>query len=203
MTTDAKAAEQAAQESVAVRFSRVMKATTSPYGFLTDPVVVCAATAAFLVLALAFRGLAGREPGPLMLVFQLLVVVPLLVAIAVTISLGDARRGVVTWLAQLPFPMENLNALLNGIGEQLEVRFEGEPPDTQELTAELESVHPDSFVTDVQTETHTVEIRIGVIESKRNPARSNHARYVRCKALAEKVLAPISARHPIAEVRVK
>lgn len=203
MTSEADAAREAASERVATRFSRQMKATTSPYGILTDPVLVCAATAALLVVALAYRGLAGPDAGPLMLLLQVFVLVPLVIAVAVTVALGDARNRVVTWLAELPFPMENLNALLNGIGEQLEVRFERDVPDTRALNEQLESVHTDSFVTEVHEETHTIEIRIGVVENKRNPARSNHQRWVRCKALAEKVLAPLSSKHPIAEVRVK
>ena len=49
-------------ESVASRFSRLMNATTSPVGALTDPPLVATATAVLLVAFLAVLQLA---PGPI------------------------------------------------------------------------------------------------------------------------------------------
>ena len=48
-----------------------------------------------------------------------------------------------------------------------------------------------------------LEIRIGVIESKRNPSASNYRRYKRVVALVDQVLVPLSATHPILDVWVK
>ena len=60
-----------------------------------------------------------------------------------------------------------------------------------------------SGVAQYNEEARTVGIRIGVVDSKRNPAASNHRRYARVVALVEQVLVPLAERHPIASVRVK
>ncbi len=48
-----------------------------------------------------------------------------------------------------------------------------------------------------------LEIRIGIVDSTRNPSVSNHRRFLRVQALVADVLIPLSERHPIVEVRVK
>ena len=49
----------------------------------------------------------------------------------------------------------------------------------------------------------TIEVRIGVLESKGNPSASNFQRYARVQALVERVLVPLSEQYPIIQVRMK
>ena len=188
-----------ASELVAERFSRIMNATTSPLGVAGDPPITAAVTAVFLVAYLA-----ARQSDAAPLVQQVLLVLaglPLAAAILVPLVLLGARRRVVAWLAGLPFPVENVNALLNGLGDGLEITFRGAVPETPQLNAKLDEIHADCFVTDSKDQ--TVTIRIGVIDSKRNPAASNHGRYKRVIELVERVLVPLHKGHPIDVVRVR
>ncbi len=190
-----------ADQSVSTRFSRVMRATTSPYGVLTDPPLVALVTAVLVVVALvALRAGVSETVGRILVVVAAL---PLATATATTLALSGARRRVVGWLAGLPFPVENMNAVLNGVGEGLEVVFADAAPKAADLNPELDAVHPDSFVTRAEEGESAVEIRIGVVDSKRNPAASNHARYARVQAIVERVLLPLHAKRRIVEVRVK
>lgn len=193
--------EAQANELVAERFSRMMNATTSPLGVAGDPPVTAAATAVLLVAYLAARR--SDAPEGLQQVLMVLVLLPMVVAIGVAAALIGARGKVVKWLAKQPFPIENMNAVLNGLGEGLEVTFkEGVTvPETPALNAKLDAIHPDSFVTD--TKDQIVVMRIGVVDNKRNPAASNFRRYRRTIDLVEKVLVPLHAEHPIESVRVK
>lgn len=188
-----------ASELVAERFSRIMNATTSPLGVAGDPPVTAAITAVFLVAYLA-----ARQSDAAPLVQQVLLVLaglPVAAAILVPLALLGARRRVVAWLAGLPFPVENMNALLNGLGDGLEVTFRGAVPETPQLNAKLDEIHADCFVTDSKDQ--TVTIRIGVVDSKRNPAASNHRRYERVLELVERVLVPLHEGRPIDVVRVR
>jgi hypothetical protein len=197
----AEAPEVRADQSVATRFTRMMNASTSRWGVLTDPPIVAVACA---VLVLALLGAKGAGAGEAVVrALVALAILPIAVAVALTLALMGARRRVVAWLARQPFPVDNMNAVLNGLGEALEVSFVGEVPKAEEINPELDKVHPDSFVTGMIEETRTMEIRIGVVDSKRNPAATNHQRYARVIALVEQVLAPAHARYPIACVRVK
>ncbi len=203
-------ARQRAEQSIAVRFNRVMNATTSRWGVLSDPPVVAVTTAPALVALLAAMRL---EASPtVILALEVVTALPITIAVVITLALLGARRGVVEWLSGAPFPIENANALLNGLGESLEVTFAGACPSTPELNEALERVSPEAFVVSAPDAAGEkakgappalVEVRIGVVESKRNPAASNHARYRRVRALVEEALGPLSARFPIAEVRVK
>ena len=119
--THGSAAEQRADQSVSARFTRLMNASTSRWGVLTDPPLVALASGVFL---LAFLGALGRDAGPSVArPLGALVLAPITVALAVSVALRGARRAVVAWLARQPFPVENLNAVLNGLGEALEVTF--------------------------------------------------------------------------------
>lgn len=190
-----------ANDLVAERFSRMMNATTSPLGVAGDPPVTAAATAVLLVAYLAAR---RSDAAPaVQQVLMVLVLVPIVVAIAVALALLGARGKVVAWLAAQPFPIENMNAILNGLGDGLEVTFkEGvKVPETPALNAKLDAIHTDCFVTDSKDQ--TVVMRIGVVDDKRNPAVSNHRRYRRVIDLVERVLVPLHAEHPIETVRVK
>ena len=191
--------ENEANELVAGRFSRMMNATTSPIGVAADPPVVAVATAVLLVAYLAAR---RSDAAPIaQQVLLVLVALPVAAAILVSLALLGARRRVVKWLAAQPFPVENMNAVLNGLGDSLEVTFKGAAPDTPALNAKLDAVHPDCFV--VGHEDQIVLMKIGVVDDKRNPAVSNHRRYRRVLEMVERMLVPLHAEHPIETVRVQ
>lgn len=214
------AARKRAEESVATRFTRVMNATTSRFGVLTDPPIVAICTSPLVIALLAARQL---DAAPRVIeVLGWLVALPLLVAVGVSLALLGARAKVVAFLAGLPFPVENMNAVLNGLGEGLEITFVDACPSSAELNAELDKVSPDAFVTftsevspsaganaegaDAASEEPTprvMEIRIGVVDSTRNPAASNHRRFERVRALVSSVLVPLHGRFRVATVRVK
>ena len=48
-----------------------------------------------------------------------------------------------------------------------------------------------------------LEVRIGVVDSTRNPSASNFQRYERVRALIDTVLVPLHAKHVVIEVRIK
>jgi hypothetical protein len=197
-------AGERADQSVSARFTRVMNATPSRWGVLTDPSIVGIATAPVVVALVAAVRL---EVAPtLITALQVLAAVPLAIAVAMTLYLMGTRPQVVAWLASVPFPVENVNAVLNGLGESLEVTFRDPAPDAKTLNAALDRVSPDCFVSKTTEDTKdpaVVELRIGVVDSKRNPSVSNHRRFVRVQALVAEVLVPLGERHPIVEVRVK
>jgi hypothetical protein len=190
-----------AEESVSLRFTRLMKATTSPYGVLTDPPIVAVVTALLLMAVLVARSYGIG--GPTLLLLQLIMALPLAAAASLTLALAGARATLVDWLAGLPFAVENMNAVLNGLGDSLEITFAGELPATERLNADLDRLHSDCFVTEAAPDEKRLTVRIGVVDSKRNPAATNHQRYARVRALVDQVLVPLSATHPIVEVRVK
>jgi hypothetical protein len=191
--------EAEANDLVASRFSRMMNATTSKLGVAADPPVVALVTAVLFVAYLAAR---RSDASPLLQqVLLVLVALPTAGAIVVTIALLGSRRRVVKWLAAQPFPIENMNAILNGMGDCLEVTFKAAPPETAALNAKLDAVHTDCFVAD--TKDQAVLMKIGVADDKRNPATSNHRRYQRVIDLVERMLVPLSAEHPIEIVRVR
>jgi len=203
MTTSTSDRERADQ-SVSARFTRIMNATTSRYGMLSDPPVVAVLSGIGLVAFLAGLHLGVSRD----VAYALAGVMALPIVIAILISLGllGARRRVVDWIAGVPFPVENMNAVLNGLGEFLEVQFQNGGPTSVDLNKELDKVHPDCFVTKVTPEqgpVETIEFRVGVVDSKRNPASTNYQRYERVRAIVERVLIPLSTRFPITEVRVK
>lgn len=214
------AARQRAEESVATRFTRVMNATTSRFGVLTDPPMVAICTSPLLIALLAALRL---EADPAVIqALGALAALPLVVAVVVSLALRGARARVVAWLSGLPFPVENMNAILNGLGEGLEITFVDACPSSPELNAELDKISPDAFVThapDVAPPAgegaegagagrkgegpKVIEIRIGVVDSPRNPAASNHQRFERVRALVSSVLVPLHERFKVASVRVK
>jgi hypothetical protein len=202
MTTSKE--RERADQSVSTRFTRIMNATTSRYGVLTDPPIVAILAGVGLIAMLGALQVGASKN----VVYGLagLIALPIATSLVMTIALMGARRRVVDWIASVPFPVENMNAVLNGLGEFLEVSFKEGGPTSAELNAELDKVHPDAFVTKVTPEegvVETIEVRIGVVDSKRNPAGSNHERYKRAVAIIDRVLIPLSERHPIVEVRVK
>jgi hypothetical protein len=190
-----------AEEAVAEKFSRIMRASVSPYGALTDPVLVCAVVATIVVVStIVYRVTMSKG---LALYLYLLCFVPLAVAFLVDRSLVRARARVVAWLAAQPFPIENMNALLNGVGQNLMVRFREAPPERKKLNDVLEQVSEDSFALEYVEAEHEVEVTIGVVDSKVNPSRANHRRYRRVQELVERALVPIAAEHAIVSVRIR
>ncbi|MFO0761803.1 MAG: hypothetical protein U0359_35510 [Byssovorax sp.] len=206
--------EARAAESVASRFTRIMNATTSPIGVLSDPPIIAVCTAPLLI---AFLAALRLEASPTVVQgLAALAALPTALGLVVSLLLLGARGRVVAWMGGLPFPIENMNALLNGLGDGLELAFEGACPSSAELNKALDQVSAESFVTrapdspgaspaqgEAPAGSSQIEIRIGVVDSKRNPAASNHERYLRVRALVDRVLVPLHARFPLAEVRVK
>jgi hypothetical protein len=204
----------AAEQSVSSRFTRVMNATTSRWGMLTDPSIIGAATAPLAVgLLAAVRADASPE---VITALEVAAVLPLAIALTVWMALLGARARVVSWLSSVPFPVENMNGVLNGLGEVLEITFREWAPETRELNAALDRVSVECFVTrgtgddDAKAPAKeaggappVVEVRIGIVDSTRNPSVSNHRRFERVRALVGEVLVPLGERYPIVEVRVK
>ncbi|MCC6522867.1 MAG: hypothetical protein IT373_09420 [Polyangiaceae bacterium] len=195
---DAPGARERAESSVAAAFTRLMRATTSPRGELTDPALIAAATGVLVFVGLAVRALTGfpSSVGPVLL----LGVLPVAVGVGYGLVLRGARARVVAWLAKLPFAVGNMNALLNGIGTRLRVRFSGPLPTREALNALLDPIHPDCFTLEFSADEPVVELHIGVFDSKVNPARSNHRRYARVQAILERALVPLAMDHPIVDV---
>lgn len=200
-SANSSTARAAAEETVAARFPRIMKATTSPLGVLTDPPLVGLAVGVVVVVATLLFQLGLVDPARLAFMAAL-AALPIVVAIAVTVALAGARSRVIDWLAAQPFPIENVNALLNGVAQNLVVRFAAEPPDRDALNARLEAIDPDCFALGYDEAEHEVEVRIGVPESKLNPTGANHRRYRRVAVIVDQALVPLHAERPIVSVRV-
>lgn len=192
---------EAATERVAERFTRPMRAATSPLGVLTDPPIVCGAIAVVVLASVILYNLDVIGRGRLPLVYAA-IAFPIAIAVGVNASLSAARSKVITWLGGLPFPVENVNAVLNGVAQHLVVRFEGETPTREALTDMLDGVHPDCFALDFHEEEPEVELVIGVPDSKVNPAGASHQRFLRVQHMIDGCLVPLSADHPIMWVRV-
>jgi hypothetical protein len=195
---------QRAEASVSERFTRVMNATTSRWGVLTDPSMIGVAVAPLAVAALAAARL-DASPGAVM-ALEALMVVPLAIGLVAVTSLRSARSKLVSWLASKPFAIENMNAVLNGLGEVVEVTFVASVPDTKALNLKLDAVSPECFVSKSPHDggdPMAIEIRIGIVDSKRNPSGSNHDRFVRIRRLVDEILVPLDREHAIREVRVK
>jgi hypothetical protein len=190
-----------ANDSVAARFTRGMRASTSRYGVLTDPPIVSAVVGVIALAAIVLWQLELIGEGLLPLVY-LVVAAPVGVAVVTGLLLRGARDEVIRWLASLPFGVENMNALLDGVGQNLVVRFGGTPPERDALNALLEQVSDDCFALEFDAAEPEVDVRIGVSDSKLNPAGAAFRRYQRVQALVERALVPLHARCPIAWVRI-
>lgn len=191
-----------ADESVATKLTRVMKATTSPLGVLTDPPLVCVAVAVVVVVSVILYNLQVIDAALIPVVLAV-AALPIVVAVIATVMLAGARRQVVDWIASQPFAIDNVNGLLDGVAQNLVVRFADAPPERDALNTRIEAVHEDCFALEVKPDDPEVAVRIGVIESKINPAGANHRRYRRVIALVEQALVPLHDEHPIEGVRVE
>jgi len=177
-----------------------MKASTAAIGVLTDPPLVAAASAITIMTALLLLRLLASPPSNAVL--WALGGGPLAIALCALLALSGARGRVVKWLASLPFPVDNVNALLNGVGQNLRLTFRASMPSREELNAALEAVHEDCFALEFHEDEPEVEVRIGVLDSKVNPARSSYRRYCRARAIVSVALLPLLDKHPIASVRI-
>ena len=205
MSAEASLAERRAQaaESIATRFTRVMNATTSPRGWMCD--LSLAAMVAAIPLVMIVRQAAGGDlNSSTSIVLAAIALVPVVVSIVVGLSLRNAREGVIDWLASVPFPVDNLNSILAGISDQIEVQFADDvaPPDRDDLQRKLEPVSEDTLAMSVNDEQRLAEIKLGVVDHRQVPLRSNHQRYVRLQRVIAEVLVPLHRERAIARVRV-
>jgi hypothetical protein len=193
-----------AEDSVAARFTREMNATVSPYGLASD--LSLAATFAALPLVMVVRQAgAGDLVSPLTAVLVAVGLVPIIGSFVMSVALRGGRQEVIRWLAEQPFAIENANTLLAGISDSFELSFatgHGPMPGQNELQKLLDAVSDDTLATYEDRENHTHEVRIGVIDSKRLPLRSNHERYVRFQRLVTEVLVPLHKKHPLVQLRM-
>ncbi len=186
---------------IAERFTRMMRAATSRCPVLTDPPVICAGVAVAVLTSVILYNLAiiGRPQLP---VVYAAIAVPILTAMGVHAALRGARGEVVEWLGGLPFPVDNLNGLLNGVAEHLVVRFVGDAPSRQTMTDMLDAIHVDCFALDFHDDEPEVCLVIGVPENKLNPAGTNHRRYLRARRMIDECLVALTREFPIESVRV-
>lgn len=191
--------EEAASR-VAERFTRIMRATMSPYGMLTDPPLVWAAMAVVAVPSIVLGNLALLPEGSIKWVVALIASPPL-TGMAIYLVLAKARDRAIDWLMSLPFTLDNINALLSGAGTGLLLRFDGPTPSREVLTELVDSVHEECFALEFHPDHPEVELRIGVADSKLNPAMANHRRFQRVRAMLDALIS-MSEKHPIQWVRV-
>jgi hypothetical protein len=191
-----------ANESVAERFTRVMKATPSPIGPWCD--VMAASVLSGLLLAVGLFVIRRSTNASSLYVALAVAATPLTVSTLLSTALGGSRDGVVRWLASLPFPVENVNALLAGLGDTIEVHFEpgADLPTRATLQPKLDEVSDDIILVKERPDERSVEIRLGVIDSKRMPLVTNHRRWTRLVALVDRTLVPLSKRTPIRKILV-
>jgi hypothetical protein len=182
-----------ASESVAEKFTRVMNATPSPLGPLSDFISASILSGAIIAIGL-FVIRRSSDPAALYSVLGA-VAVPFAVCAMVSFKLRGTREKVVAWLTTLPFPVDNLNSLLAGLGGTA-------MPARAELQPRLETVSDDILLVKERPEERSVEIRLGVIDSKRVPLYTNHQRWKRLCDVTEKVFVPLAKESPIERMRI-
>lgn len=178
-----------------------MRATTSPWGPLTDAYLVGVPTA-LLTLGAAIAGGLGWRPGEALPLVIAACASPLICSLVASVAIGDARSRVVAWLASVPFDVVNVNGLLDGVGDALIVRFAGVMPPRAELDALLRGVHPDVFALLYDEQDNEVGIKIGVLDNPRNPTVAHRRRYLRVQRIVADVLLPLHETKGIHSVRI-
>jgi hypothetical protein len=130
--------------------------------------------------------------------------VPFVVSGLLSFSLRGSRKTVVGWLASLPFPIDNMNALLAGLGDTIEVFFDrgADLPARADLQPKLDAISDELLYVKEREDERSVEIRLGVIDSKRMPLLTNHRRWRRLVEVVEVALVPLSKTAPIRRVLV-
>jgi hypothetical protein len=193
---------QEATESVAEKFTRVMNLTPSPLGAWCDLTAAFALSGAVLVVGL-FAIRRSTDPSSLYGVLAA-AAVPLAASATLSVTLAGSRRKVVAWLASLPFPIENVNSLLAGLGDTIEVFFKhgAKIPSRSALQPELDQVSDDVLYVKERADERSIEIRLGIIDSKRMPLWTNHLRWRRLVLVVERTLVPLARTCPIRKVLV-
>src|SRR5258708_444718 len=106
-------------ERIAEKFTRVMSATPSPRGAWCD--LTAASVLSGLVLAVGLFAIRkSSDPRSVELVL-VVAALPLSASFLLSLTLGGSRSVVVRWLASLPFPIDNMNAVLAGLGDTIQV----------------------------------------------------------------------------------
>lgn len=186
-------------DCVAERFTPSMNAATSRFGVLCDFSIVFVAVAALGVLT---AGAFQVYPSLPTWVAVIPPALPIVLALIVHVVLHNSRKAVVQWLSRIPFPVENLNAVLSGAGEHFEVRFLGDMPSREVFMTHLERASDEAYVLDQDDQERTISARFGVIPSKYNPNAEAHRRYQRMRAIVERSLIPLHDAHPIERVLI-
>jgi hypothetical protein len=191
-----------ASECVAKKFTRVMNATPSPLGPLSD--LMGASILSGVLVVGGLFGIRRSNDASALYAVLALAAVPLVTSLLLSASLRGSRAKVVAWLGTLPFPVDNLNALLAGLGDTVEIVFApgADLPARATLQPRLDAVSEDVLLVKERPEERTVEIRLGVIDSKRMPLRTNHQRWKRLLELMEKVLLPLGKTSAIERMRI-
>lgn len=189
------------EASVATRFTLAMNAAVSPLGAFTD--FVHAGMVAGVVTFAGFFVAAAMRSAAVAAVTSVVALVPFVAAALVARSLADGRERVLAFLEKLPFDVVNLNALLAGLGDTLEVELAEAPlPTRDELQPRLDAVSDDVLLTATRADERVLVLRLGVIDSKRRPHASAHARWVRFVAVVDRVLVPLAAERRVVRVLV-
>lgn len=188
-----------ADESLARSFSLAMNAATSRWGLLCD--VVYSSTAAAVGASSFGLALHYQKTG-LAVLGAVIAVVPVVTCVGANLALRGARRRLVGWLASQPFPVENMNAILAGLGEEFEIHFGGEMPSREEVMEHLSRVSEDVFVLEEHEDQKLMLARLGVIVNKHLIQTAGWRRYDRMHRVVDQALVPLHGRYPIAMVRV-
>jgi hypothetical protein len=180
-----------ANERVAEKFTRMMNATPSRYGPLSDVASASIVSAAVVLIGL-FALRHSTDSGARDVVLGV-AVLPLVASLLAASAFTGSREKVVSWLASLPIPVDNMNALLAGTSDTVELVFArgARLPTRAELTPTLESLSEDVLLLAERSEESVLEIKLGVIDSKRLPMVTNHRRYRRFVDLVERVVLPL------------
>jgi hypothetical protein len=193
-----------AEESVAARFTRVMNATPSPWGIYSD-FVLAGVTGGLIAFGGLLVGPRLTRPETAVGIVIGLVIVPFLVSASVSYALQQrSRTRVIDWVSKFPFEIVNLNAVLAGLGDTLELTFREDAvlPARSFLQPRLERISEDLLVTAEQPDQRLIQIRLGIIDSKHLPQRTNHARWVRFCATMDQVVVALHETNPIVRVVV-
>lgn len=188
-----------ADESVAGRFTWSMNAATWRHGWFCDIIF------AFVMSGMAALGLAVAVHAHVTWIawgFGAMTAFPLIGCLVANVMMRNARVHVVAWIASMPFPVENINALLLGMGEMFEIHFVSSIPARTEIMEDFAQVSDDVFVLETRDDERMMVCRFGVIASKHNPHRLAYGRYARLRQLAERSLGATHEKHPIARVRI-
>ena len=189
--------EWRAEEAICARFPLEWNAATSRWGAFADVVnafAVAAAMGLLLVLAAHFKQTI------LAWIFGVLTAAPVVTCVAMNIVLLGARKETVNWLSALPFPIDNLNAVFAGFGEEFEVHFRSEVPARDVVMEQFAKVSEDVFVLATHEDQRMTRARLGVIMSKHTPQRQVYYRYRRFRQVVDRSLVALHEKHPIDRV---